>query len=581
MNSVMQQRLTMSLIGAAAGASLFALSEILDGDLLGARVTLALAVATSAFFFGLLAMAGPLRTGRAALLAAGVAGGTAVLLSWAGLRFDPVFGLGSSPVPFAATFVLATLPLPFLIAGAGPGWRDYPGLFAQAWGIFVRYSVALLFVGVVWGVILLSDALFGVVGLTVIADLLDVGIMPWLITGTVLGLALAVVQELAEVVSPYLVLRLLRLLVPVVLVVLVVFIAALPLHGLSGLFGGLSVAATLLAMTGAAVTLITSAVDQDDQAATAPDLMRRATQGLALLLPVPAVLAVFAIWQRVAQHGWTPDRLSAATVAVLALGYGAFYALAVLRGTGWMARIRAANTTLALATIGFAALWLTPLLNPEAISARSLVARVADGRTDPGAADLYALTFWGKAGDAARTRLAVLATQPGFEPLGLALANPAPTYNTPPVEDLAPRRAALIAAMPLQPAGATATRDLLLQAAQAYDLDDWTRICTTPAPEGGPTCLMLIADLLPAEPGEEAIIVLLDVQNDFARFDGLALRDGYLQRYTLWPTSGQVMPGLDEARRIILAWQAAPPPLSQAPLNQIDLPGGGGLAMTP
>jgi len=581
MTNTVQQRLVLALIGAAAGASLYALSEILDGDLLGERLTLALAVFTTAFFFGLLGMAGPLRIAKAALMAALVAIVTAALLSWAGLRFDTIDELGSSSFPISGVFVLITLPLPFLIAASGPGWRDYPSLFSQAWGIFVRYSVALTFVGVVWGVILLSDALFGVVGLTVIEDLLEIGVVPWLITGTMLGLALAVVQELADVVSPYLVVRLLRLLVPVVLVVLVVFVAALPFRGLSGLFGGLSVAAILLAMTATAATLLTSAVDQDDPSAVGSDLMRRATQGLALVLPLPAALTAVAVWLRVDQYGWTPDRLFAATAAALALGYGGLYALAILRGTGWMDRIRKANTVMALALIGCAALWLTPVLNPEAISARNLVARVTDGRTAPAAADLYTLDFWGRAGADARTDLATLAARSGFEELGQALADPNPRYPMPPTEDLTPQRDALIALLPLQPAGATATRDMLLQAALSYDLQDWTRICAASSPQGGSACMMIVADLLPTQPGEEALMILLDVDNGFVRFEGLALRDGFLQRYAIWTTNGQALPDMDAAAAMIAAWQTAPPPLSAAPLNQIDLPGGGGLALTP
>jgi len=578
---MMHKRLVLALIGAAAGVGLYALSEIIDGELLGQRLTLALAVFTTAFFFGVLGMAGPVQTGRAAAMAAGVGLVAAALLSLAGLRFDTIDEIANSPIPFAAVFVLTTIPLPFLIAASGPGWRDYPSLFSQAWGIFVRYSVAWVFVGVVWGVILLSDALFGVVGLTVIEDLLQIDIVPWLITGTVLGLALAVVQELADVVSPYLVLRLLRLLVPVVLAVLVVFIAALPFRGLSGLFGELSVAATLLAMTAAAATLITSAVDQDDHGATEHDLMRRATQGLALVLPVPAVLGAVAVGLRVAQYGWTPDRLFAASVAALAIGYGALYTGAILRGDGWMGRIRAANTGMALALIGLSALWLTPVLNPEAISARNLLARVETGRTAPDAVDLYALDRWGRAGQAARDRLTELAEQPGYEALGLALANPGPPYTPAPEEDLAPLRAALVAVLPLQPVGATATRDALLRAAQSYDLLDWTRSCTARLPTGQPACVMVIADLMPVQPGEEAVMIVLDVEGGFARFEGLSLRDGYLVRHALWATDGQALPSPEAAAAIIAALQAAPPPLSAAPMNQIGLPGGGGLALAP
>ncbi|MGL6208325.1 MAG: DUF4153 domain-containing protein [Paracoccaceae bacterium] len=581
MTDLMRQRMILALVGAAAGASLYALGEVLDGDLIGDRLALAMAALTGSFFFGLLAMTGPLPIHRAARGALIVAVVLAALLTWAGLRFDTIDELGNSPFPATAVAILMWIPLPFLIAAEGPGWRDYACLFAQAWGIFVRYSVAWIFVAVVWGVILLSDALFGVVGLTVIDDLLEVDIVPWLITGTVLGLALAVVQELADVLSPYLVLRLLRLLVPAVLVVMAVFILALPFRGFSGLFGGLSVAATLLGMVGAAATLITSAVDQDDAGATENPLMRRATQALAVLLPVPAVMAAIAIGIRVDQYGWTPDRLYAATAAAVGLGYGCIYALAVLRGAGWMDRIRSGNTAMAGALVVGAVLWLGPFLSPEAISARNQVARAADGRTPVAALDLYALDRMGRAGAAARQTLTDLAKEPGREELGIALANPSPGVPMPEGEDPAALRAELTALLPLQPTTATATRDMLLAAADAYVLRNWVNSCKRTLPQGGPACVMVVTDLLPSEPGEEAAIISMDAEYSYARFEALSLRGGLLHNAGMWSTDGRTMPEGDQARAFIAALQKAPPALSQAPLNQIATPDGLGLAPYP
>jgi hypothetical protein len=216
-------------------------------------------------------------------------------------------------------------------------------------------------VGVVWGLILLSGALFDLVGLTLIDDLLQIDVAPWLITGVVFGLALAVVNELSDFVSPFLILRLLRLLLPLVLVVLVVFLAALPLRGLTGLFGGLSSAGTLLAMVATAVTLISAAVDQADEDAVAGGLMAWATRALALILPLPAALATWALSLRVTQYGWTPERLFVAATAALAIAYGLSYAFSALRRS-WRADIRSVNVFNALAIIVLAALWQTPLL---------------------------------------------------------------------------------------------------------------------------------------------------------------------------------------------------------------------------
>jgi hypothetical protein len=578
MQTFVRQRIVMALTGFVAGLCLYLLTEVLTRDIVGDRAGLALATLTGAFFAALLAMIGPLAMRRAAMGAAGVAVVTAVLLVWASFRFDEVAGFLNDPVPLLAAAVLCFVPLPFFIAASGPGWRDYPELFLQSWTLVVRYAAAWLFVGVVWGVIWLSDALLSLVGLDLIALVIEADPMPWVITGTVLGLALAVVNEMADVVSPYLVLRLLRLLLPVVLVVMVVFLLALPVQGLSGLFGGISAAFTLLVMSGAAATLVTTAIDQGDAEATQAMPMQRAAQGLALVLPFPAGLAAYAIWLRVAQHGWTPDRLFAATFAILALGYGISYAVAVLRGVGWMARVRQANVTMALALVAAAVLWLTPLLNAQSIAAHSQIARFEAGVTGVDDLDLAALDQWGRAGTAARARLDAIAASPGQEALAKRLAA-TPAGNTGPImsDDAEALLADLRAILPLQPPGATATRDLLLPAIPAEEVRNWLAACRGSLPDGRPGCVMVVADLWTDMPGEEAIMLLRE-ETGFVRYEGLGMIDGVVQRRSVWSLAG-ALPDLADGAAMIGALQMAPPTLSPAPLNRLGI--GGGLVLMP
>ena len=105
-------------------------------------------------------------------------------------------------------------------------------------------------------------------------------------------------------------------------------------------------------------------------------VLQRAAQATALILPVMAGLAAYAVWLRVGQHGWTPERLFVALACGLALVYGLVYALAVLRGVGWMGRIRQAQHRSGAAVILLAGLWLTPVLNAERISARNQLGAV-------------------------------------------------------------------------------------------------------------------------------------------------------------------------------------------------------------
>ena len=568
----MPQRLAMTLFGGLAGFALYWLYVIIDDGLLDDRLALALAAFAGTFFGGALAMAGPVSLTRAAALAVALGAGVAALISLAALRFDPASDVSNAPLLFLAAVVLSLLPLPFLIAGAGPGWCDYPALFTQSWSLFVRLSFAWIFVGVVWAVILLSGALFDLVGLTLIDDLLKIEAAPWLITGVVFGLALAVVNELSEYVSPFLILRLLRLLLPLVLLVLAVFLLALPFRGLTGLFGGISSAATLLAIVAAAVTLISAAVDQTDEDAVADGVMAWAARSLALILPLPAGLAVWAIALRVGQYGWTPERLFVAAMALLAMGYGLSYCAAAMRRS-WRADIRSVNVINALAVILLSVLWLTPLLNAERIASNSQMARFAAGG-DPGVLDLWALDQWGRAGAAARAELGRMAMQPGQQALADLLASTALDSSA----SIESARADLAAVMPLQPASAAALRDTIVAAANIYDLQNWTASCRETLPGGGAGCVTVVADFHPDRPGDEAMLVLLG-PGGYGSYIGLWLDANILQQSQILPSFG-ALPTEAAAQSLLKTLQTTAPVLAPAPLNMLVI-GDAGLIMVP
>ncbi|MFN3722150.1 MAG: DUF4153 domain-containing protein [Paracoccaceae bacterium] len=577
MDKQMTARAVLTATGLAAGLGLFALTRMADAGVLAGRPLLALAAFVACFFTALLAMAGPLAPARAALGAMGVAVAVTVLLSVAALGFLRVEDVMNSPQVVLGAIILTLVPLPFWIARHGAGWRDYPTLFGESWAIVVRVVAAWAFVGLVWAVILLSDALLKGVGIGLIDRLIDLEVMPWLITGGVLGLGLAVVQELSDYVSPYLILRLLRLLLPVVFAVSAVFLLALPLRGVSGLFGVWSFALTLLAMAGAVATLVTTVVDQDDAQATQSPLLARSAQATALMLPLLAALGAWAVWVRVAQYGWTPERVFAAQVAALGVGYGVLYAVAVVRGVGWMARVRQANIVMALALMALAALSMTPILSAERLSARSLMTRLDDGRLPVAELDAALLARWGKPGAEALAALQDRATAPGQKDLARRLALADTPRNGSSRDELL---VAVTDLLPLQPAGATATRDMYLNALDTYRLGFLIDSCGRQMPGGGVGCVMVVADLVPAVPGEEAI--LLDyTTGGFVQFTGfhndVAL--GPVIREVL-PANG-VLPQYEAGEALIRLWQTSPPATVPLPVNQLTLPEGGGLILAP
>lgn len=513
-NDVIRLRLVLAVIGGIAGLSFWLLFDVLEDIIVNAQLYVFVSAATFAFFASLLALVGPLELRRAAPSAAVIALPSAALLSWASLRFSDLDGFFGTGHPILAFVILVSIPLPYLIAAqrSGEGWRHYPALFDQSWNIVVRYSAAWLFVALVWGVVYLSDALLQIVGLEIIENLLDVDGVPFVLTGFVLGLAIAVVNELSDYVSPFLILRLLRLLLPVFVVVVAIFILALPLRGLSGLFGGLSTAATLMAIAIGAATLVTTALEKRDEDAVDSAAMRGAVSVLSLMTPVLAVLAAYAIWIRVVQYGWTPNRILAALIVVFVLSYAFAYAMSVILRRNWMGRIRRTNTYLALGVAGIAALWLTPVLDPQRLSTANQIARFEAGTTDVEVLDLWEIgREWGLAGAAGVTRLAAMEDHPQAARLAerlerLSQAQSRYVYDREAAGFQADSlRVELRERIVVRPEGPPLPVEVLARLGLRR-LMAVRNGCDQPTPGGNPGCVAVVSDLLPLSPGAEFLI---------------------------------------------------------------------------
>lgn len=524
-------RLSYALVGAVAGLSAWVLIEMVP-DLLGnARLTLLLVSAGLGFFSILLALLGPVRLLQAAAAATIMAVLSAALLLWASFRHMDVRAFLDHGYGLAAYFYLLAIGTPFVIAALQRhgGWRHYGMLFDAAWELVVRGAAAWLFVGVVWGVLLLSNELLGLVGLNIIEDLIEIDAMPYLISGAVLGLGIAIVHELREYVSPFLVIQLLRVLLPALLVVLAIFILALPVRGLGNLFGQYSAAATLLGVTAAGVTLITTAIHRDNALSVHGPVMRGAAWGLSLMLPVPALLALWAVWLRVEQYGLTPDRVAALIAAGVATVYALAYAGAVIRRRGWRARQRHVNRWMALASLAIAAAWLTPLLNAERLSTASQMARYERG-TDNAKLALWEMAhLWGKAGQHGLARLQADAEAGGDEAL-VALISEARRIDTKwnfEAEQGNADISNMDGIVPVRPEG----RTLPPGALNSLPGDDRRMIvdaCERRVAGGHPGCVMVIAQYEPEGSGAEQVIGFFTTTGGNARIMSFSLKNGAL-----------------------------------------------------
>lgn len=565
------ERLSLAAIGALAGLAVWSMIEFLPDMVDNARWLLALLTFGFAFFGVLMALLGPQKPVSAALGAAALALPAAVLVVWASLRFEPLDAFFENASAFAALGGGLFIAVPFLAAGmAEPGgWRDYARLFDTAWNIVVRYTAAWLFAGAAWGVALLSDALLGLVGVHVIEWLIDIEVVPFIFTGLVLGLGLAIVHELSDYVSPFLLIQLLRVMLPVLLIVVAVFIVALPFRGLSELFGQLSAAGTMTAVVFASVTLITTAIQRDNELSVEGRGMLWATQALCVLIAVPAALALYAVWLRVDQYGLTPARVAALLGTVVALIYAVSFAASIVLGGDWRARIRTVNRWKAMGVVALAALWLTPVINAERLSTASQVARVEAGVASDGAAFWEMAREWGKPGTRGLERLAAFAQETGDDTLAARIesarsAGSEWAYRS---EQNSVEIGPLEGVVPLRPEGAALAAGAF-DALAPREREDIHEACARRMPDGQPGCAMVIALFDPLSASQGAI-GLYHRGGDNVQVIAYRLTDGVLSR-TGRAVTGQGAPallGLMDLERVLAGDFAIVP----AARNVLDL----------
>ena len=536
-------RTILAIAGGLAGLAYWLILD--EGVLRGLPMPAQLFIAyfAVAFFpaFGLIA--GPIAPPRAAGLAAVLAAFGAGLVAWAGLRFtgtdvrnslEPT-GEGLFLGPFIA---LTTLLVPFAIAWATDRsrWRDYTILFDTAWSAVVKASITLLFVALFWVVYFLSNALLELVGIDILEDIAgeDWG---WpLITGLVAGLTLAVTCELDTVILTLrgLILRLFRLLLIPVTLVIGVFLLAVVVQGLGDVFRGWSAATTMMLMAAGSVTLIAAVLGHDDTDASTNRTLILFSRALALMLPVIAAFAVYAVWLRIAQYGWTPPRLAAFLISLIVVAYALPPALhAGLAREGWMGRIRQRFVLVVLAIIAIATLWFTPALNAQRIAANDQYARIVEGRIDLDEFRFWPMAReWGNAGLARVEDLRAATDLPDHARISdrieaaLSAEYEWQANNTARAENASELWEELRTRMPTIPEGRTipdASDFPEVEDPQAGsaavktpfyggDLHTIRRMidaCDTPHPEGYPLCLAVFGDFFTDLPGDEILYVTM------------------------------------------------------------------------
>ncbi len=311
----------------------------------------------------------------------------------------------------AALFIAHHLIVPAI---ASRRWiADFDDYFDTAWKAGVQLALSLGFTGAFWLLLFLGAALFHVIGLSFLSDLIGEEWFAIPVTCLVFAIAVQLTDVRAGLIRGVrtVALMLLSWLLLVITVLVAGFLLALPFTGLDGLWKTGSATALVLSAAAALIILINTAYQDGREDNLPPVVLRVAVRVAAVLLTPLILIAIWGLSLRIGQHGLTPDRIIASACALVGVVYAAGYGWAALsplwRKISWMKPLERTNVAVAVLTVAVILALFSPLLDPARLSVGDQVSRLKRGAVSAAEFDYAFLRFdAGKVGQAALADLA-------------------------------------------------------------------------------------------------------------------------------------------------------------------------------
>lgn len=377
------------------------------------------------FFFGPLTAAFSLERERwkGAAIFSAIVGVAMSGITWRAVQADAHFA--GMQYAFSAGVIATLLSVPLFQAGFHKTCfaTPYSTTHFYVWTDVVSGAGAIAFTGLTFAMAFVLAALFHLLKIDFLKDLLEEEWFGWTLSGAAFGAALGVLRNQLKVLGTLtsVVLLVLSILAVPLAVALVVFLLAMMVSGPAVLWEATKSATPILLTCAAGSFVLTNAVIRDDDEASSKwRIMRVAALMLALgILPLTLFAAV-SLGTRIAQYGFTPERLWGLIAIAVACAYGLAYLVDVIRARtkGWRRMLRRANFNLAVATSVFALILALPILDFGAVSAANQVSRLRAGAVSVEDFDYDALKW--DFGDAGKRALAALAKDPDAKIVKLA-----------------------------------------------------------------------------------------------------------------------------------------------------------------
>ncbi len=284
---------------------------------------------------------------------------------------------------YGALFVAWLIALPFAQAWVRHGtWRvSYPDLFAFSWQNVLLLTEAALFTSVFSMLLSLWGALFNLIGIRFFTQIFSEPAFLYPIISITFGYAIHLIETHEQLVITLRrhLLGVFSWLLPMVALIAVLFLLALPFTGLQPLWSTRHASMLMLWLQFLFIHFLNSAYEDGQGEPHYPAWLKRVVRVSVFALPVYAALCAYSLGLRVEQHGWTVARVWAAIATVIAALYGVGYAAAALRRSPWMGRMAPVNVGMAAVVAVVLLLAVSPVLDPQRLSASSQAGRLRAG----------------------------------------------------------------------------------------------------------------------------------------------------------------------------------------------------------
>ncbi|WP_323831612.1 DUF4153 domain-containing protein [Pseudomonas sichuanensis] len=285
-----------------------------------------------------------------------------------------------------AAVVLGYIGTAFILAWpTGEGLRlRYEDLFRHAWNNVFILFLAQMLTGLFWQLLWLCALLFSMLGIPQVKEAVESPVFLWLVLPVVFSLGMRMGRENEKVIGLLrgILLTLCRFLLPLGALITVLFTLTLPFTGLQPVWDTGYSTTLLLMLAIINLFLVNGVFQEGHQGSVYPVALKRLVNASLLCLPVLVGLAAYASWMRIDQYGLTPSRIMALLLVGVMQAHGLAAAWAVLASRqGWLSSLRVSNPWIALLSAALVVLFYTPLLAPQALSAKNQVERLVSGRT--------------------------------------------------------------------------------------------------------------------------------------------------------------------------------------------------------